>query len=83
MTSNMVNITELDILSEKERKIVECLLDFKGECVARSELATAIYQGYPLDSNVIDVHVKNLRRKLGAKSEFYPITIRGIGYKIS
>jgi DNA-binding response OmpR family regulator len=31
-------------------------------------------------SNVVDVHIKNIRRKLKAKN--IPETIRGIGYRI-
>jgi two-component system alkaline phosphatase synthesis response regulator PhoP len=40
---------------------------------------------FPAFSNVLDVHMKNLRKKLGDSDSTDPLfeTIRGIGYRLN
>ena len=77
------NIIEL---TPKEFSILEFLLYNKNRVVSRFTLAEHVW-GDAFDpftmSNFIDVHLKNLRRKLGDKGGQKTIrTIRGIGFII-
>ena len=74
-------------LTAKEFSILEFLLHNKGSAVSRFNMAEHIW-GENFDpfsmSNYVDVHMKNLRKKLTAEGEGPIIkTIRGIGFIIS
>lgn len=70
-------------LTPKEFAILEFLLYNKGRAVSRFSLAEHVW-GDEFDpftmSNYIDVHIKNLRRKLGDARGRLIETIRGVGY---
>ncbi len=69
-------------LSDREFKLLHCLLECAGEVVSRERLLSDVW-GYHFDphSNVVDVCVRRLRKKLGPSS---PIeTIRHAGYRLS
>ena len=69
-------------LTPTEFMLLQYLLEHKGEVVTRTMLSENIW-GYDFDSmtNVIDVHITNLRKKIDAKGEKPLIhTLRGIGY---
>lgn len=73
-------------LTAKEFAILEFLLYNRGRAVSRFNLAEHVW-GDEFDpftmSNFIDVHVKNLRRKIqGDQSGAVIRTIRGVGYII-
>lgn len=73
-------------LTIKEFSILEYLLYNKNRVVSRFNLAEHVW-GDDFDpfrmSNVIDVHVKNLRRKIGDSDSHNIIrTMRGLGYII-
>jgi len=73
-------------LTAKEFAILEFLLYNKGRAVSRFNLAEHVW-GDTFDpftmSNFIDVHMKNLRRKLDTPGQTPAIrTLRGIGYII-
>ena len=73
-------------LTAKEFSILEFLLHNKGSVVSRFNLAEHIW-GEEFDpfsmSNYVDVHIKNLRKKLTAHEDEPVIkTIRGIGFII-
>jgi DNA-binding response OmpR family regulator len=73
-------------LTPKEFSILEFLLHNKNRAVSRFSLAEHVW-GDDFDpfsmSNFMDVHIKNLRQKLGDSSQNRIIrTIRGIGYII-
>jgi two-component system phosphate regulon response regulator PhoB len=71
---------ELD-LTPTEFRLLECLLRQPGRAFTRSQLMdTAIGEGAVVLERTIDVHVKSLRRKLGAAGEFIE-TVRGVGYR--
>ena len=65
-------------LSSTEYTILENLLLKKGRVMTRDQLAKSLY-GWDdnLDSNALDVHIHNLRKKLGKD---FITTIRGVGY---
>ncbi|WP_109698524.1 response regulator transcription factor [Chitinophaga deserti] len=73
-------------LSKKETDVLSYLLLHKNRPITRMQLSEHIwgsYAGEDYDSNYIDVHIKNIRKKLAAKaSTEWLQTIRNIGYKI-
>lgn len=71
-------------LSSSEYKLLEYLLLHVGEVKSKSELTEHIYnEDFDLDSNVIEVFVRRLRKKLDPNSEHGFIeTFRGQGYKL-
>jgi DNA-binding response OmpR family regulator len=72
-------------VTPKEFSILEFLLYNKNRAVSRFSLAEHVW-GEDFDpftmSNYIDVHIKNLRRKLGDADGRLIRTIRGVGYII-
>lgn len=71
-------------LTLKEFGILEYLMRHQNEVVNREDLLSHLWDfNYNSFSNVVDVHVKNLRKKLGAGTDEGAIeTIRGIGYRL-
>lgn len=71
-------------LSSYEYKLLEYLMLHIGEVKSKSVLTEHIYdQDFDLDSNVIEVFIRRLRKKLDPKSEYGFIeTLRGQGYKL-
>lgn len=74
------------ILTPKEFALLHFFLEHKGEVVTRTMLSETIW-GYHFDSmtNVIDVHITNLRKKIEEKSNSRTLikTIRGVGYMLN
>ncbi len=72
-------------LTAYEYKVLEYLLLNPQKIVSKTELTEHIYdQDFDLDSNVIEVFVGRLRKKLDPNSSFKPIeTLRGRGYRIN
>jgi DNA-binding response OmpR family regulator len=72
-------------LTPKEFAILEFLLYNRNRAVSRFNLAEHVW-GEDFDpfvmSNYIDVHIRNLRRKLADGSGGFIRTVRGIGYII-
>ena len=72
-------------LTAYEYKVIEYLMLHAGEVVSKSVLTEHIYdQGFDLDSNVIEVFIGRLRRKLDPQNQSKPIeTLRGMGYRFT
>ncbi len=70
-------------LTAYEYKVLEYLAMHRGEVVSKSVLTEHIYeQDYDRDSNVLEVFVGRLRRKLDPENRYKPIeTLRGRGYR--
>jgi two-component system OmpR family response regulator/two-component system response regulator QseB len=67
-------------LSSREFDILRVLMEGAGRVLTRGQLEHSLYGGdRPLESNSIEVHIHNLRNKIGAKTLR---TVRGIGYTI-
>ena len=79
-----VNARALD-LTAYEYKVMEYLMLHPQKVIPKTELTEHIYdQDFDLDSNVIEVFVGRLRRKLDPEGTLKPIeTLRGRGYRIS
>lgn len=72
-------------LTAYEYKVMEYLLMNPQKIVSKTELTEHIYdQDFDLDSNVIEVFVGRLRKKLDPDGTLKPIeTLRGRGYRIN
>ncbi|MDA0978291.1 MAG: response regulator transcription factor [Proteobacteria bacterium] len=70
-------------LTAFEFNLLEYLMHRPGHVVSKSELTEHLYhQDFDRDSNVIEVFVGRLRRKLDPENEINPIeTVRGQGYR--
>jgi two-component system, OmpR family, response regulator len=73
-------------LSRKEFDLLSYMLLHKNRPLTRLQLGEHIWGSFSdsdYDSNYIDVHVKNIRKKLGSYASVEWLqTLRGIGYKI-
>ena len=72
-------------LTAKEYAVLECLLRDPERVLTRTEIAESIwnYDVYN-QSNVVDVYIRNLRRKIDAAFDLKLIhTVRGAGYRLS
>jgi DNA-binding response OmpR family regulator len=72
-------------LTAKEYAVLECLVREPGRVLTRSEIAASVWN-YDIDnqSNVVDVYIRNLRRKIDDPFELKLIhTVRGAGYCLS
>lgn len=71
-------------LTSKEFALLEYLLLNRGRAVSRDRLLKEVWKAHPdANTNVVDVYVNYLRRKLGRKGEAPLIrTIRNEGYAI-
>ncbi|WP_214406224.1 response regulator transcription factor [Pseudonocardia lacus] len=67
-------------LSAREFALAETFLRHAGQVLSREQLLSHVW-GYDFDpgSNVVDVYVRYLRRKLGAERI---ATVRGMGYRL-
>jgi len=67
-------------LTAKEFSLLEALLRAPGAVISRERLEESIYGwGEEVGSNAVEVHLHNLRRKLGAN---VIRNVRGVGYRI-
>ena len=81
-----VSVAEVTIdLTSFEYRILELLMLRAGEVISKTELTEKIYeQDFERDSNVIEVFVGRLRKKLDPDNSRQPIeTLRGRGYRIA
>ena len=78
-----VRVGETEVqLAPKEFDLLWELLDHKGLVLTRDQLLERVW-GYTFagDTRTVDVHVRQLRRKLGDASPI--VTVWGVGYKVS
>lgn len=72
-------------LTLKEFVLLEYFMTHPNKAINREELLTHLWDfNYSSFSNVVDVHVKNLRRKLDDNGDGEDIleTVRGVGYRL-
>jgi len=68
-------------LSAREFALLEALLQEPGAVVSRSRLEEAVYGwGEEVESNSVEVHLHNLRRKLAPE---LIRNLRGVGYRVT
>ena len=67
-------------LTAKEYQVLELLALNKGRIFTREEILERIWgPGFESDSNLVDVYIKNLRKRLHEK---VIETVRGLGYRV-
>lgn len=72
-------------LTSREFSLLEYLIRNKGRAIPREELLSHVWdQSFDPSSNIVDVHITNLKKKLSSNStnEQTVKTIRGYGYRI-
>jgi two-component system, OmpR family, response regulator len=80
--SREVRVDEREIeLTQREFDLLEYLMRHAGQVVARDELLEAVW-GFvsPGQTRTVEVHVAQLRKKLGDDADVIR-TVRGLGYK--
>lgn len=71
---------ELINVPRREFALLQKLLENAGQVLSRDQLMQSIYSwDEDVDSNALEVHIHNLRKKLNAS---YIRTIRGVGYMV-
>jgi DNA-binding response OmpR family regulator len=72
-------------MTAREFSLLHELMIRPGEVVRRTDLLESVWDAnYDGLSNVVDVHVANLRRKLDLPNNPAPIeTVRGVGYRMT
>ena len=67
-------------LSAREFALLAALLERPGAALSKAQLEERIYRwGEEVESNAVEVHIHNLRKKLGAE---YIQNVRGVGYRV-
>jgi len=79
-----VNGAKLELTSF-EYKLLEYLMLHAGEVLSKTQITEALYsEDFERDSNVIEVFIGRLRRKLDPDNSYKPIeTLRGRGYRVA
>ena len=72
-------------LTAREGALFELLLRRRGRVVSRSEIQARIWEdSFDLSTNIIDVYINALRRKLDSGDRERLIqTVRGVGYRLT
>jgi DNA-binding response OmpR family regulator len=81
LMTRRVSIGEMEIdLTAREFSLLETLLRHVDQVLSREQLLSQVW-GYSFDptTNVVNVYVNSLRKKLGAD---VIETIRGVGYRL-
>ena len=75
--------SQLVELTTAEFDLLELFMQNKNQVLTRYQLSEHINKdNYSIKhSNLVDVHIKNLRKKLGKKD--FILSVRGVGYKIN
>jgi len=70
-------------LSNKEFELLEFLILNNHKVLTRYQISEHLNRNFETSysSNIVDAHIKNLRKKLGSASKLIE-TIRGVGFKI-
>ncbi|MFM0218047.1 winged helix-turn-helix domain-containing protein [Paraburkholderia caledonica] len=68
-------------LVAREFSLLRALIEEPGKVYSKAELEEKLYGwNEEVESNTIEVHIHNLRKKLGAEQI---VTVRGIGYRLA
>ncbi|WP_423064080.1 response regulator [Candidiatus Paracoxiella cheracis] len=79
--SHIVQVKNKEVLvSRREFALLQKLLENAGRVISREQLNQTLYGwGENIDSNALEVHIHNLRKRFGTK---LIRTIRGVGYMV-
>jgi two-component system response regulator PhoP len=85
-TRQELKVSDSEIeLTSYEYRIIEHLMMRAGEVISKTELTDRLYdQDFERDSNVIEVFIGRLRKKMDPDNSLQPIeTLRGRGYRFA
>ena len=69
-------------LTLREFNILEYLMQNSNRVLTREQILVHVWDfAFDASSNVVDVHIKNIRKKLGSPYENNLQTLRGMGYR--
>ncbi len=69
-------------LTKKEFMILEYLLRYKGQLISRNQILEHAWdRNVDIFTNIVDTHIKNIRKKLGKLGKLIK-TVYGSGYRI-
>ena len=78
---HIVKVSEQEVyLSYKEYRLLIALIEAGGKVITREELFSIVWGEYYGESRTLDVHIRNLRMKLGTAGKYIQ-TVKNIGYK--
>ena len=82
--TNTVKKADKEIpLTLKEYSVLEYLIRNKDRVLTRDQILNHCWDfAFDSFSNIVDVYIKRLRKKLNKENEKYIKTIRGVGYQI-
>lgn len=86
LSARSVLVDDLPLeLTAYEYKVLEYLMLHRGKIISKTELTEHVYdQDFDRDSNVIEVFIGRLRRKLDPDNRYQPVeTLRGRGYRFA
>ena len=86
LAARNVHVNNLPLeLTAYEYKVLEYLMLHRGKIISKTELTEHVYdQDFDRDSNVIEVFIGRLRRKLDPDNRYQPVeTLRGRGYRFA
>jgi DNA-binding response OmpR family regulator len=70
-------------LTMREGAILELLLRRKGKVVSRAEIAARVWEdASDLSTNIIDVYINSIRKKIDGPARGRIRTVRGVGYSM-
>ena len=71
------------MLTRTEMQVIRLLMLSPGRAVERSQLLATVWNDDGNNSNIVDVYIRRLRRKIedDVENPQYIISVRGIGYK--
>ena len=73
-------------LTHTEFDLLSFLAQNAGKVLSREKILNAVWEyEYPIETRVIDVHIRNLRRKIEAEPArpYYILAVPGIGYRFT
>jgi len=85
-TRQELKVNEMIVdLTSYEYRIIEMLMMRAGQVISKTDLTDRLYdQDFERDSNVIEVFIGRLRKKMDPDSSLQPIeTLRGRGYRFA
>ena len=74
------DLVEID-LTAREFALLAMLAEQPGRVFTRAQILDRIWASEFYDEHVVEVHLGNLRRKLGGDPALYIQTVRGVGYR--
>lgn len=82
LRTRVATVDHLDVeLTAREFAVLETLMSHPGQVLSRDQLLSRAWgYGHHPDSNVVDVYIGYLRKKLGAERIE---TVRGMGYRLA